>query len=1429
MNIDKMADSDGIKLGKFNPSDVESCASEWEEYKRRFLIHLDAKGLYDAAGRRKVGQLLKHMGPEHVITYDSFIWQPAVAADAANNIQAVDAEDRYNLETVFGKFDTHFGVHRFRSIKRQEFLRTTRDVKKQSIMNFIADLRTKARHCDYGDLEESIIIDMVINKVNDSKCTEKLMELSDDQLTLNNIIRVCRQVELTQAHVKSLEAKSGESEVHSAMKQYDRGRTRGRYNSSRGYDRSYRQHPTCSKCCRSHGQGYCRAESEYCCKCGEKGHFFKSPLCKLNRGRSYSRPHSRPPRARGYARGRSRAGRSRRVYHADNDDEYFDEHYPHDEHYSQYDEHYDDEQFDANYKNDGSIDDMCDMFDTMFCDVFIAGGTYNVDENDFQADLYIHDNPINFELDTGAKCNIMNLETLKSLRIAYKLQPSSAKIRGVHGKVQRAIGSVVLPCRYKDDTRMVKFQVLNTNNHNINLLGSADCVKFGMVARVYSAETDTHSEIAKIINMYKNVFDDVIGCLPGEYDIKIDENAHPVVHPPRSVPVALREKVRAELNRLEAAGIVAKVVEPTPWVNSMVVVSKKDIDQIRICIDPSDLNKVILREHFPMNNIDEIASRLAGSTVFTTLDAKMGYFQIKLSERSSLLTTFNTPFGRYRMLRMPMGAKCSADKFQQVLVEAFNGIDGVEIYQDDILVHGKTHAEHNNRLRQVLKKCQDINLKLNRKKCQIGQGEVAYVGHKLTGKGLKPTDDRIQAIKNLKIPESLEELETMLGMVVYVAKFIPNLSTITAPLRELKYQDVWNWTEEHQSAFDQIKSELTSGRVLRYFDVRKPLLISVDASSKGLGAAAIQNNGVIAYASRALTTTEQKYAQIEKEMLAVVYGLTKFHKLAYGKSDVTIESDHKPLESLLKKAMNAAPMRIQRMRLKLEPYTFDLVHVSGKTIGLADCLSRNPMPGTNTDVTMDEELMVCRADTLAYKWHDRIEEATTSDEDMSTLKRVIFHGWPADKSSLPAAAKPFWDVRDQLSTYNGVIFKGERIVIPSSLRGEILRLLHSSHMGMVKTKQRARDVIYWPGLNKQIEEMAGKCEACLEQRTKQQKEPMNIHPIPALPWNKVGADLFEYDGVHYLLLVDYYSNFIEVVPLHQDTKSTVIIKHMKINIARYGIMETLVTDNGPQFASAEFSSFTKKYGINHVTSSPTHPQSNGLAEEGVRQVKDLMKRCQRSGDDFFLSLLDLRNTPRDDDMGSPMQRLQGRRAQTQLPTGDSLLKPSIMEPAKVHDRMMQYRRKQKLYYDKGARPLPPLDSEKGLRVWTPHGWKPAEYISNHEAPNSYRIRAGKQGLTYRRNRKHLMITGERPHIVKPQERNTTTKMDSVNHRVPDAPTNPQPPRPPRPIAVQPPIPIQEPSPPKPPTPRKSPPKIHPQRSRPTRNIQPPVWMKDYDK
>lgn len=370
----------------------------------------------------------------------------------------------------------------------------------------------------------------------------------------------------------------------------------------------------------------------------------------------------------------------------------------------------------------------------------------------------------------------------------------------------------------------------------------------------------------------------------------------------------------------------------------------------------------------------------------------------------------------------------------------------------------------------------------------------------------------------------------------------------------------------------------------------------------------------------------------------------------------------------------------------------------------------------------------------------------------------------------------YWDYRDELSTYNGSIYRGERTVIPKELRATTLKIIHNSHLGVVKCKQRARELVFWPGMNGEIEDIVSKCSACLTQRNKPQKEPMIIQPLPTLPWSKVGTDLFELGGNNYMVMVDYYSNFIEVSPLHRDTKTSTVIKVLKENIARYGIMDVLISDNGPQFSSEEFKVFVSEYGIQHITSSPLHQQSNGLAEKAVQTVKNTIAKCFENGDDIYLSLLELRNTPRDN-MGSPMQRLMGRRGKTLLPITDNLRRPEIQNSESIASKLLNHRQTQKFYYDQNSKVKEELDPNKAVRIYTPNGWQPAEFVRGTNYPRSYIVKAGQGGREYRRNTDMLMNTNETPHMIseqsvslpynidmrKPERQETTVTMDTPVH------------------------------------------------------------------
>ena len=531
---------------------------------------------------------------------------------------------------------------------------------------------------------------------------------------------------------------------------------------------------------------------------------------------------------------------------------------------------------------------------------------------------------------------------------------------------------------------------------------------------------------------------------------------------------------------MEAMDVIRRVDEPTEWVNSLVVVEKPKSKKLRVCLDPRPLNKAIRREHFHLPTLEDITTRLTGACIFSKLDANHGYWQVPLAEESQLLTTFNSPFGRYCFKRMPFGIKSAQEVFQKRMSQLLGDLQGVETDIDDILVWGTNQEEHDKRLRAVLDRCEQINLTLNQDKCQFGVLKVSYIGHILSADGVQPDPEKVRAIREMPPPTDKKGVERLLGTINYLAKFIPNMSTVTQPIRELLKSDVtFSWSKSQEKAFDKIKNILSAEPVLTYYDVAKPVTISCDASQSGLGALLLQDTKPVAYASRALTDAETRYAQIEKELLAVVFAFNRFHQYVYGK-DVKVESDHKSLESITKKPLSAAPPRLQRMLLQLQRYNFTLLYKPGKEMILADTLSRAYVKGT-PDSDLEEDL-VCAVSLVMDNLPvsdpklKAICDATEKDPTMTKLRDTIRHGWPEQRSETPQELRVYWNFREELSEAQGIILKGDKIVIPVSLRKEMLDKIHSSHLGMVKCKQRAKDVLFWPGMGKDIEDRISQCD-----------------------------------------------------------------------------------------------------------------------------------------------------------------------------------------------------------------------------------------------------------------------------------------------------------------------------------------------------------------
>ena len=616
-------------------------------------------------------------------------------------------------------------------------------------------------------------------------------------------------------------------------------------------------------------------------------------------------------------------------------------------------------------------------------------------------------------------------------------------------------------------------------------------------------------------------------------------------------------------------------------------------------------------------------------------------------------------------------------------------------------------------------------------------------------------------------------------MITYLAKFLPNLSDVTEPLRRLLDKDVlWHWDATHENALNQVKQLITREPVLRYFDNAKEVTLQCDASESGLGATIMQEGQPVAFSSRALTSTERNYAQIEKELLSIVHGCTRFDQYVYGR-EITVQTDHKPLENIFKKPLLSAPKRLQRMLLQLQKYNLTLVYKPGKELFIADTLSRAYLPDDTASEKMNSDVFAVKQEEYLIKSIEEINmveflpitaerladlrEKTESDESLQKLKHVIRVGWPNTKEEVPPEIRNYFHFREELTIQDGILFKGNRVIVPGALRSHMVKKVHSSHIGIEGCLKKARDVLFWPGMTSEIKDCVAKCDTCNTYQANQQKEPLIPHDPPKRPWSHVATDLFNFDNKDWFIVVDHWSDYFELNQL-PDTHASSVIKSLKNQFARHGIPDTLYSDNGPQFVSKEFKEFASTWQFDHQTSSPHYPQSNGKIENAVKLAKRLLTKAKASGQDPYLAILDWRNTPSASIGTSPVQRLFGRRTKTRLPTAGALLQPKIVEG--TEDKLKERKAKQEHNYNKGTRELPDLRPGDTVRMKPlptdkQKLWKKGMVVKQ-VAPRSYEVDL--QGRFYRRNRRHLVKTKEPPPKPGPE---ISTPFKEIQSTVPE--------------------------------------------------------------
>lgn len=981
-------------------------------------------------------------------------------------------------------------------------------------------------------------------------------------------------------------------------------------------------------------------------------------------------------------------------------------------------------------KLDQNVSQVEEELDAVFLGV-VADSTANVWTKTIVVERL--NTPVKFKLDTGADVSILP----KQLCDGVALHKTNKHFVGPGNTKISVLGSFETKLSVNGLTHNELMYVVDQSRA---LLSRDACVKLGLITcncdiDLVSDNTDVNVFHSEFPNLFKG-----LGKMKHEVGIELRTEYQPfAISTPRSVPYPLLDSVRRELNEMVGKGVIFPVKEPTDWCAPMVVVPKAN-NKVRICVDYTELNKVVRREVYPMAHVESSLAKLGSGSLFTVLDANSGFYQIPLAPKAKMLTTFLTPFGRFAFNRLPFGLSSSPELYCRIVSQILDGLDGVVCHMDDVCIWGKTAEEHDTRVRAVLGRMANAGMTLNVEKCKFSCTSIKFLGHLISPSGIRANPEAVQGLESFATPKCVKDVRSFLGMANQLSKFTTKLGELSAPLRELLHKNTtWFWDQAQDQAFAKIKEELQRSVELAPYDPSRETVIHTDASCGGIGAALFQRWGdgelrLVSCASRALSDTEKRYATIEQEALGVVWSCEKFRDYIIG-LNVIIKTDHKPLVPLLNDIELAKmPARVQRFRMRLMRFQYRVEHISGKENVIADALSRSFAPMTSAEVMFMEEVELFAVSVLYQTASSpRLKELGALQEHDEVISRVLHYergGWPTYMASHEALLRPYFENRSRLSVIDGVLVMDDRIVIPQVERLAVLDKIHSGHLGITKCRARAAQSVWWPGMSLQIAEMVRNCESCRRESNAQQA-PLLRSEFPSRPWEKLGSDLFFFENKWYLLVVDYHSRFIEVALLN-NLRSSEVVMRMKSMFARHGVPEVLVSDNGTQYASEDFSSFAKTYGFTHITSSPKHPQGNGAAERAVQTVKNILKK----GGDPYLGLMAYRSAPLENGY-SPVELLMGRKIRTTVPCLPAVLSPKNPDLQQVKVKESLSRIQSKENFDLKHRVVEPPPLHSGDRVYVRDLERNAQVVgSSPSRPRSATVQDA-NGTLLRRNMNKL--------------------------------------------------------------------------------------------
>ena len=724
-----------------------------------------------------------------------------------------------------------------------------------------------------------------------------------------------------------------------------------------------------------------------------------------------------------------------------------------------------------------------------------------------------------------------------------------------------------------------------------------------------------------VVDEFPDVFPDELPGLPPdreiEFAIDLAPGTEPVSKAPyRMAPVEMKE-LATQLQDLLEKGVIRPSV--SPWGAPVLFVKKKD-GSMRLCIDYRELNKLTIKNKYPLPRIDDLFDQLKGAECFSKIDLRSGYHQLKIKPEDIPKTAFRTRYGHYEFLVMSFGLTNAPAAFMDLMNRVFKKyLDKfVIVFIDDILIYSKNEADHENHLRITLEILRKEKLYAKFSKCEFWLKEVQFLGHVVNRHGVKVDPAKIEAILNWERPKTPTEVRSFMGLAGYYRRFVQDFSKIATPLTKLTRKDEkFEWNDKCEASFQELKQRLVTAPVLALPDDKGDFVIYSDASLKGLGCVLMQHGRVIAYASRQLKTHELKYPTHDLELAAIVFALKIWRHYLYGEK-CEIYTDHKSLKYIFtQKELN---MRQRRWLELIKDYDCTINYHPGKANVVADALSRKErlkLMIESEDLIKEFErfeLDVCTPEVVKEKLY----LITFQPELFEKIRKYQEEAVNGDKDKMTN------EERLSQKDDKGILRNFNRIWIPNvpELKKEILHDAHSSrysiHPGSTKMYQDLKQSFWWPNMKREIAEWVSKCDTCQRVKAEHQRPSGLLQPleIPEWKWEHIAMDFVvglprtktNHDAIW--VVIDRLTKSAHFLPINEKFSLERLVQlYLKEIVVRHGVPVSIVSDRDPRFTSRFWRRFQEHLGTKLNMSTTYHPQTDGQSERTIQTIEDMLRVC----------------------------------------------------------------------------------------------------------------------------------------------------------------------------------------------------------------------------